>query len=284
LSYSSATPAADWVIALAFTHDATGGDSIAKFAERLLGRAQALDPQGVETVLATGYFDLLIRNQPDSAIMRFRRAVDVDSTRMLSLLGLGMAWRERGEWAHAIEALSRAARLDTASELAATELGDALFNLRRFQDAWAVTRRVTVEPVGGALALLRANLGIVRGSMKSTEAALVSAAPLTRDSLLARDQMLARIMGHAPGAQRSLSALVADTLKPPASAAESVQRQLVLTEGLLRSGRSAEAVERLAWLLAVPSPVSLELIRRDPLWDDARRTARYAELERLWSR
>jgi DNA-binding winged helix-turn-helix (wHTH) protein len=286
LSYSSAPAAADWVIALAFAHGANNSDSAAKLAERLLGRAQALDPQGVETVLATGYVDLLIRHQADSAITWFRRAVDADSTRMFSLLGLGMAWRERGEWAHAIEALSRAARLDTASELAATELGDALFHLRRFQDAWAVTLRVPVEPVGGALALLRANLGIVRGNMKAAESALTLAAPLTRDSLLARDRRLARIMGQASsrGAERSLAALVADTLKPSWSNSESVRRQLALAEGLLRSGRSAEAVERLAWLLAVPSPVSLELIRRDPLWEDARRTARYATLERLWSR
>jgi hypothetical protein len=37
-------------------------------------------------------------------------------------------------------------------------------------------------------------------------------------------------------------------------------------------------------LIAVPSPLNLELVRRDPLWAPARTTARYAELERLWLR
>ena len=68
LAYSSAPPAADWVIALAFAHGATGNDSSAKLAERLLGRAQALDPQGAETTLAAGYVDLFIRNDLDSAL------------------------------------------------------------------------------------------------------------------------------------------------------------------------------------------------------------------------
>jgi DNA-binding winged helix-turn-helix (wHTH) protein len=286
LSYSSAPPAADWVIALAFAHDATGNDSSAKLAERLLGRAQALDPQGEETTLAAGYVDLFIRHDLDSALARFGRAVHTDSTRMLPLLGLGLAWRERGEWAHAIETLSRAARRDTASELAATELGEALFHLRRFQDSYAVVSRVAIKPTGAALALLRANLGVVRGSLKATGEAFESAAPLMRDSLLQQDPMLARIMGVSlsPGAERSLAALVADTLERATSNHELVRRQVALTEGLVRAGRLAAAVDRLAWLLAVPSPVNLELVRRDPLWAGARQTPRYAELEKLWLR
>lgn len=285
LSYSSAPPLADWVIALAFTHNATGGDSVAKLAARLLGRAQALDPQGVETTLAGGFVDLFVGHHADSALVRFRQAVNADSTRMFSLLGLGLAWRELGEWSHALDALSRAARLDTASELAATELGDALFHLRRFQDAHAVALRITVEPTGADLALLRARLGILRGNTKAANAALASAAPLTRDSLLQRDHMLARILGSSPAnAGPSLTALIADTLEKPASGSETIRRQLALAEGLLRANRPGEAVDRLAWLLAVPSPVSLELVRRDPLWAAARATARYAELEKLWSR
>ena len=285
LSYSSAPPVADWVIALAFAHDATGSDSLARLAERLSGRAQALDPTGAETTLAAGYVDLFIKRDLDSALTRFRRAVQTDSTRMFSLLGLGLAWRERGEWAHAIEALSHAARADTGSELAATELGDALFYLRRYQDAYAVVSRVTVKPTSPALALLRANLGVVRGSMKSTAEALESAAPLTRDSLLERDPILARVLGAArESAWPSLSTLVADTLIQTGSSREIMRRHVALTEGLLRANRPAEAVERLAWLLAVPSPVNLELVRRDPLWASARRTPKYAELDRLWSK
>jgi len=285
LSYSSAPPAADWVIALAFADHASPSDSAATLAERLLGRAQALDPQGAETALAAGFVDLFVRHRPDSALTRFRRSIGADSTRMFAWLGLGLAWREQGEWAHAIDALHRAAQLDTASELAATELGDALFQVRRFQDALAVTSRVTVAPIGGALALLRANLGVVRGSMTAANAALDSAAPLTRDSLLPRDPMLARIVGSSSGsAARPLAGLVADTLPATASNREAVRRQVALAEGLLRAGRTADAVDRLAWLLAVPSPVNLELVRRDPLWVAARQTARYAELERLWSR
>jgi DNA-binding winged helix-turn-helix (wHTH) protein/tetratricopeptide (TPR) repeat protein len=285
LSYSSAPALAGWVIALAFTHDATVNDSVAKLAGRLLGRAQALDPQSVETTLASSFVDLFITHDVDSALLRFRRAVDADSTRMFSVLGLGLAWRERGEWSHALDALSRASRLDTASELAATELGDALLHLRRFQDAHAVVSRVSVTPASAPLALLRARLGVVRGNMQAANAALESAAPLTRDSLLRRDPMLARVLGGSSSAEgRPLAALIADTLVKTASSREATRRQLALAEGLLRANRSDEAVDRLAWLLAVPSPVSLELVRRDPLWAAARRTARYAELEKLWSR
>jgi len=285
LSYSSAPPLADWVISLALTHDATGNDSLANLAERLLGRAQALDPRGGETTLAAGYVDLFIKRDLDSALTRFRRAVQNDSTRMFSLLGLGLAWRERGEWAQAIEALSRAARADTASELAATELGDALFYLRRYQDAYAVVSRVTVKPTGAPLALLRANLGVVRGSMKSAAEALESAAPLTRDSLLQRDPMLARVLGAATdSAGPPLSTLVPDTLIKTGSSREIMRRHVALAEGLLRADLTDKAVERLAWLLAVPSPVNLELVRRDPLWSAARQTPKFAELERLWSK
>lgn len=285
LSYSSAPPIADWSLALAFAHWTSPNDSLAKMSERMLGRAQALEPLGVETMLATGFADLFIRNQVDSAVLRFRRAIDADSTRMFSWLGLGLAWREQGEWAHAIEALSRAASLDTASELAATELGDALFHLRRYHDAHAVLLRVTVEPTSGTLALLRANLAVVRGSMVDARRALDSATPLTRDSLLSRDPMLARILGaesHVPVA--SLGSLVTDTLPAAAASREAVRRQFVLAEGLLQANRLNDAVDRLAWLIAVPSPVNLELVRRDPLWAAARKTARYAELERLWLR
>jgi len=285
LSYSSAPPIADWSMALAFAHRSSPNDSLATMSLRMLGRAQALDPLGVETVLATGYADLFVRDEADSAVLRFRRAVDADSTRMFSWLGLGLAWREKGEWAHSIEALSRAARLDTASELAATELADALFHLRRYQDAHAVLLRVTVEPTSGALALLRANLAVVRGNMKDAGRALDSAKPLTRDSLLARDPGLARILGTESGAPGPiLATLVADTLAPVVSSRETVRRQVALAEGLLRANQLNDAIDRLEWLIAVPSPVNLELVRRDPLWAAARKTARYAEVERLWLR
>ena len=285
LAYTSAPPIADWSIALAFAHNVSPNDSLAKLAERMLGRAQALEPMGVETVLASGYADLFIRNQVDSAIVRFRRAVDADSTRMLSWLGLGLAWREKGEWAQAIVTLSRAASIDTASEVAATELGDALFHLRRYHDAHAVLLRVTVEPTSGALALLRGNLAVARGRMEGARRALDSATPLARDSLLARDAALARILGadlREPGP--ILATLIADTLAAVASSRDAIRRQIALAEGLLRANRLNEAVDRLAWLIAVPSPVNLELVRRDPLWAAARQTARYAELERLWLR
>jgi len=125
----------------------------------------------------------------------------------------------------------------------------------------------------------------VRGSMKDAWRALDSAKPLTRDSLLSRDPMLARILGadlRAPGP--ILATLVADTLAEVVSSRETVRRQVALAEGLLRANQLNDAVNRLAWLIAVPSPVNLELVRRDPLWTAARKTARYAELERLWVR
>jgi DNA-binding winged helix-turn-helix (wHTH) protein/Flp pilus assembly protein TadD len=286
LSYSSAPPIADWSIALAFAHRATANDSASRMALRMLGRAQALDPLGVETTLAAGYADLFIRHQADSAVAHFRRAVDADSTRMFSWLGLGLAWREQGEWAHAIDALSRAARLDTASELAATELGDALFHLRRFQDAHAVVSRVTVDTTSGLLALLRANLAVVRGSMAAARSALDAAAPLTRDSLLDRDPVLARVLSipRQGPPSRPIDVLIADTLSASFSSRDLGRRQIALAEGLLRARRLDEALDRLAWLLAVPSPLNVELVRRDPLWAVARRTPRFAELERLWSR
>ena len=289
MAYSSAPPVADWSIALAFAFAASPVDSVSKMAERMLGRALALDPQGAESALAAGFVGLFIRHRADSAVLHFRRAADADSARMFAWLGLGMAWREQGEWAHAIEALSRAARLDTSSEVAATEFGDALFHLRRFHDAHAVLSRVTVVPTSGALTLLRANVALVRGGTVAARRTLQSEAPRVeaRDSLIRSDPTLARILGvsvepravHAP-----LAALAADTLGPVASSRASVRRQIALAEGLLRTGRPAEAVDRLAWLLAVPSPVNLELVRLDPLWAEARRISRYSKLERLWSR
>jgi hypothetical protein len=78
--------------------------------------------------------------------------------------------------------------------------------------------------------------------------------------------------------------LIADTLSASFSSRDLGRRQIALAEGLLRARRLDEALDRLAWLLAVPSPLNVELVRRDPLWAVARRTPRFAELERLWSR
>jgi DNA-binding winged helix-turn-helix (wHTH) protein/tetratricopeptide (TPR) repeat protein len=284
LAYSSASPIADWSIALSMKYRERGSDSAAALARRLLERAQALDSTGTETALAAGFVALYVRERVDLPLDHFRRAIEADSTRMLSWLGLGLTWREQGEMARALDALGHAARLDSTSELAVTELADALFQVRRFRDAEAVSTRFTMTPVGPTLALLRARLAIVRGDMTAAGTALESASPLSRDSLFARDLTVARIVGGVePKTPASVNALFAETQKV-ASAREHLRRDVAFAEGLLRANRVDEALNRLTWLLANPSPLSLELVERDPLWARARETARYAELRQLWSR
>ena len=90
--------------------------------------AHARAPQNLRVNLATGYVYESLEDWA-SAVLWYRRSVELDAASMDALVSLGRALRESGDNQKAIEALRKAVALNPRSASATYELGATLLNV-----------------------------------------------------------------------------------------------------------------------------------------------------------
>ncbi len=127
-----------------------------------LARATALDP--LSPVIFGSYaLSLIVAHAPDSAIAAARRAVELDSTLLVSRFMLGTVELEAGQYATATRDLESASRLDTTSVQTMGLLGYAYAktgNTKRATDVGKELEASIGRQSGAAAAAARVYIGL----------------------------------------------------------------------------------------------------------------------------
>lgn len=135
-----------------------------------MARAATLDPLS-PVVFGSYALALGVTHQPDSAIAAARRAVELDSTLIVSRFMLGTVELEAGKYSAAIQDLEAASRLDTSSVTTVGLLGYAYAKTGNVKRAAAMARELegmAARVNGAAAAAARIDLGLGDGARALT--------------------------------------------------------------------------------------------------------------------
>jgi tetratricopeptide (TPR) repeat protein len=183
---------------------------------------------------------LLAQGRPREAVLPLEQAASLAPDPAIET-HLGIALRQSGQTARALEALQRATARERPFPLAFHELGVLLFSLRRLDEAQSVLERgLALAPAMTELSVMLGGIYLDRGDRAAAKVAFARAltsAPGHPGALFGLGSALADEGEFAAAAERFRQALVRD----PSYA----QAQLSLANCLLELGRFDEAVASL---------------------------------------
>jgi TolB-like protein len=208
-------------------NDPTERDS----AKTALGNAQKLEPDSPETLLALGYYQVLVLLDYRAAKSTFERVSELSPGSSEAPRALGLVARHAGYWDESVSYYERALSLDPRNVELLTAAAGNYYSLRRFPAALKLLDRVLdIAPNDPGAIANRICIYQAQGNLKEAAKLLSRLSPRQSGWLVANDQF--RLERNYAEAIRLLQAQLAQPASEEEKFGLGVQLYVALTQRL----------------------------------------------------